>query len=158
MRRATDAAGDSRLGTLINVDTSAIVALIVKEPASAAVAAWYTGTRGVLVSAAWCVTEFASALGLKTHRAELDTKQALRAWARFEAMTANDLQLLPVESGDLHRAAQMTLDTASGLRAGDALHLACAERAGAGSIVTLDHNMAINARGLRIKPVALPTT
>ena len=50
---------------MIYVDTSVLVALIVPEPHSAAVARWYARSRAELVSAAWCVTEFASALGIK---------------------------------------------------------------------------------------------
>lgn len=52
-----------------------------------------------------------------------------------------------------HRAALMVLDAASALRAGDALHLACAEQAGAKGLATLDAVMARNAKGLGIKPV-----
>jgi len=140
---------------MIYVDTSALVALIVSEPGSATVAAWYSATRSELVSAAWCVTEFGSALGLKQRTAQLDAAQAQAAWERFERLVANDLRLLPVEATDFHRAAMLTLDAASGIRAGDALHLACAERAGAKALVTLDGVMAKNARRVRLKPVAL---
>jgi len=41
------------------------------------------------------------------------------------------------------------------LRAGDALHLACAEAAGAKHIATLDDVLARNAQRLKIKPVLL---
>lgn len=140
---------------MVYVDTSALVALIVNEPGSAAVAAWYSAIRSELVSAAWCVTEFGSALGLKQRAAQLDAAQAQSAWARFERLVANDLRLLPVETVDFHRAAMLTLDAPSGIRAGDALHLACAERAGAKSLVTLDAVMAKNAQRVKLKPVAL---
>ncbi len=46
------------------VDTSALVALIVNEPYSGAVERWYGRVKGELVSAAWCVTELASAATL----------------------------------------------------------------------------------------------
>lgn len=140
---------------MIYVDTSALVALIVNEPRSAAVATWYSAVRSELVSAAWCVTEFGSALGLKQRTAQLDTTQAQNAWERFERLVANDLRLLPVETVDFHRAAMLTLDAVSGIRAGDALHLACAERAGAKGLVTLDAVMAKNAQRVKVKPVAL---
>ena len=140
---------------MIYVDTSALVALIVNEPGSAAVAAWYAATRSELVSAAWCVTEFGSALGLKQRTAQLDAGQAQAAWQRFERLVTNDLRLLPVEPADFHRAALLTLDATSGMRAGDALHLACAERAGAKNLLTLDHVMAGNAARVRLKLVAL---
>jgi uncharacterized protein len=140
---------------MVYVDTSALVALIVNEPGSAAVAAWYASTKSELVSAAWCVTEFGSALGMKQRTAQLDAAQAQQAWERFQRLVAGDLRLLSVEPVDFHRAARLTLDGASGIRAGDALHLACAERAGAKSLATLDKVMAGNAARVKIKPVAL---
>ena len=47
------------------------------------------------------------------------------------------------------------LDAASALRAGDALHLACAEAAGAKHMATLDDTLGRNARRLKMKLVAL---
>lgn len=140
---------------MVYVDTSALVALIVNETGSDAVAAWYETAKGELVSAAWCVTEFGSALALKQRTAQLDAGQAGSAWAWFERLVANDVRLLPVDTVDFHRAAMLTLDAASGLRAADALHLACAERAGARGLVTLDAVMARNARRVKLRPVTL---
>lgn len=138
---------------MVYVDTSALVALIVNETGSAAVARWYAGTKAELVSAAWCVPEFASALGIKQRTGQLDAAQAREAWERFVRLVANDLKLLPVEPADFHRAAVMALDAGSALRAGDALHLACAQHADAKSVATLDAVMARNAQRLKIKPV-----
>ena len=56
------------------------------------------------------------------------------------------------------RAAELVLDAASALRAGDALHLACAEAAGAKHIATLADVLSRNAQRLKIKPVALRST
>lgn len=140
---------------MIYLDTSTIVALIVNEPSSAGVATWYASTSGELVSAAWCVTEFGSALGMKQRTGQLDVAQARAAWERFERLIANDVRLMPVEPHDFHRAAQLTLNAASGIRAGDALHLACAERAGAKGLATLDAVMARNAKQLKLKAVPL---
>ena len=66
---------------------------------------------------------------------------------------ANDLKLLPLVSADFHRAATLTLDAASPLRAGDALHLACALQAGAKSIATLDDVLLRSAQRLKVKAV-----
>jgi predicted nucleic acid-binding protein len=140
---------------MVYVDTSALVALIVNEPGSASVAAWYLAAKNELVSATWCVTEFGSALGLKQRTGQLDAGQARAAWQRFERLVASDVRLLPVETVDFHRAAMLTLDAESGIRAADALHLACAERAGARGLATLDGVMAKNARRVRLKPVSL---
>ena len=140
---------------MLYVDTSALVALIVPEPGSAAVARWYGCATDELASAVWCVTEFASALGIKQRTGQLSATQAQQAWQRFEQLTTHDLTLLPVTPGHFHRAALLTLDAATALRAGDALHLACAEQAGAGAMVTLDSVLARNAQRLNITPVDL---
>lgn len=138
---------------MIYFDTSALVALIVNEPSSVSVATWYARAKGDLVSAVWCVTEFASALGIKQRTGQIDRAQAETAWANFGRLAANDLQLLPLEAAHFHRAATLVLDASSSLRAGDALHLACAQLAGAKSIATLDDVMARTAMRLKIKPV-----
>ena len=139
---------------MVYVDTSALAALIVNEPHSAAVAGWYAASEDQLVSAAWCVPEFASALGIKQRTGQLDAAQAQQAGERFERLAAHDLQLLPVAMEQFHRAAVMVLDAASALRAGDALHLAGAELTGANGLVTLDAVMARSAQRLKIEPVA----
>lgn len=138
---------------MVHVDTSALVALIVKEPGSAAVARWYAASKAERVSAAGCVPEFASALGIKQRTGQLDAQQVQQAWERFGRLAANDLQLLPVTLEQYHRAAVVCLDAASAWRAGEALRLACAELAGAKGLATLDTVMARNAQRLKIKPL-----
>lgn len=139
---------------MVYVDTSVLVPLFVKEPASAAVWLWYGRLKADLVSTAWCVTEFASALGIKQRTAQIDAEQAVSAWSRFERLVGADLRLLPVEPVHFHRAAELVLDPATSLRAGDALHLACAEAAGARSMATLDDVLGRNAQRLKIQLVA----
>jgi predicted nucleic acid-binding protein len=139
--------------TVVYVDTSVLVALIVPEPHSAAVARWYGRTRAELVSAAWCVTEFASALGIKQRTGQIDVPQAQEAWQRFGRLMANDLALLPLVAANFQRAAVFALDALTALRAGDALHLACAEQAGARNMATLDTVLGRNAQRLKIKPI-----
>lgn len=140
---------------MVYVDTSVLVPLFLSEPHSAAAAAWYAKETAELVAAAWCIPEFASALGIKQRTGAIDAPQAKDAWARFERMAAADLRLLPVEPVHFHRAAELVMDAASGLRAGDALHLACAEAAGAKHMATLDDVLGKNAQRLKIKPIAL---
>jgi len=140
---------------MIYVDTSVLVALCTHETKSAAVSRWYAKCTQELVSAAWCVTEFASALGLKQRTKQLTPEEATAAWGLFESLCVNDLQLLPVEPELFNRAALLTLDASSGLRAGDALHLACALQAKVKRIATLDSGFAVNAKRLKLKTVAL---
>ncbi len=140
---------------MLYVDTSVLVALCTKEGKTADVVKWYANCTRELASAAWCVTEFASAMGLKQRTGQLTEEQAQTAWMQFERMCANDLQLLPVEVMTFHRAAMLTMDAAAGLRAGDALHLACAMEAKAQGMVTLDAVLARSAKRFKVKPVAI---
>jgi len=140
---------------MLYVDTSVLVALCTNEGKTVDVVKWYADCAQELASAAWCVTEFASVMGLKQRTGQLTEEQAQTAWLQFERMCANDLQLLPVEVMTFHRAAMLTMDASAGLRAGDALHLACAMEAKAQGIVTLDAVLAKNAKRFKMKPVAI---
>lgn len=138
---------------MVYVDTSVLVALCVNEPKSAVVAKWYAACSEELSSAVWCVTEFASALGIKQRTAQITGEQGAVAWQAFERLCAGDLQLLPVDPATFHRAAVLTLDATTGLRAGDALHLAVALEAKVKSMATLDDVLARNAKRMKIKPL-----
>ena len=140
---------------MLYVDTSVLVALCTNEAKTVDVVNWYAACTDELASAAWCVTEFASALGIKQRTGQLTESQAQAAWVKFERMCANDLQLLPVEATTFHKAAMLTMNVAEGLRAGDALHLACAMQAKAAGMVTLDVVLAKNAKRHKLKPVSV---
>ena len=140
---------------MLYVDTSVLVALCTHEAKTAQAHKWYASCTDEIASAAWCITEFASALGIKQRTGQLTADQAHTAWAHFERMCANDLQLLPVESGHFNQAAMLCKNVSGALRAGDALHLACAIEARATSLITLDSVMAKNAKRLKLKSVTL---
>lgn len=136
---------------MVYVDTSVLVALHLNEPKSADVSRWYGTCADELMSAMWCVTEFASALGIKQRAGQITEAEAQAAWQRFERLCACDLQLLPVEPATFHRAAVLTLDATTGLRAGDSLHLAVALETKTKSMATLDDVLAKNAKRLKLK-------
>lgn len=140
---------------MLYVDTSVLVALCTHEAKTADVVKWYANCTDELASAAWCVTEFASAMGLKQRTGQLTESQAQTAWLQFERICANDLELLPVDAMTFHKAAVLTMDASAGLRAGDALHLACAMDAKAKGLVTLDAVLAKNAKRVKVNPVAI---
>lgn len=138
---------------MIYVDTGVLVALCVHERMTAAVSSWYASVRDELISGAWCVTEFASALGIKRRSGQMSEDQSAFAWRSFERMCASDLQLTPIEPPVFHHAAVLTLDASTGLRAGDALHLATALDCKAKTIATLDTVLAANSKKKKIRLV-----
>lgn len=140
---------------MLYVDTSVLVALCTNEAKTIEVVRWYENCTDELASAAWCVTEFASAMGLKQRTGQLSEEQAQAAWMQFERVCANDLQLLPVEIMTFHKAAVLTMKSATGLRAGDALHLACAMQAKAKGMVSLDVVLAKNAQNHKIPSITI---
>ena len=140
---------------MLYVDTSVLVALCTHEAKTTDVVRWYASCTDELASAAWCVTEFASAMGLKQRTGQLDEVQAQSAWMQLERICANDLMLLPVEPKTFHKAAVLTMQSATGLRAGDALHLACAMEAKAKGMVTLDAVLGKNAQHHKIPSVPI---
>jgi predicted nucleic acid-binding protein len=140
---------------MIYVDTSVIVPLCVLEPKSASVAAWYEACEARLVSAFWCATEFASALAIKQRTKQLTKPEAQSCWKSFERLCAGDLELLPLETAHFFDAAARTRNATSGLRSGDALHLAVAVGSGVKTMATLDKILAVNAKRAKLKLVAL---
>ena len=130
----------------VYVDTSALVALVTAEPRSAALRAWMHRHADVaLVSADWCVPEVASALSIKVRTGQLGAGIADEAWSEFGAACDGLLDLRPVAPADFSFAAQMCRGVPSGLRAGDALHLAVALRTDCDSMLGFDATLNRNA-------------
>ena len=137
----------------VYLDTSAAVALFVPEPRTPAIAAWFAANGDPLVAADWIVTELASALAIKERRGDLGAEQAAAVWQEFSAFCGTGLRLVPVTRAAFAAAAELVRDARSGLRAGDALHLAVAREVGATEIATLDGTLAANAETKGIRPV-----
>ena len=129
----------------IYVDVSVWIALLTNEASSLALKSWLEGETGVLLTSRWSVVELSSALSIKVRRTELLQEQALALAGHFDALVSSQVRLLPVASADYDHAAAMCRNAASGLRAGDALHLAVAARARASHLMTLDKVMNLNA-------------
>ncbi len=138
------------------VDTSVLVALLTLEPGTAAVKEWFSALDEVPVAADWCVTEVASALAIKVRTGQLTPTQAERARTVFHSFAHGGLRLAAVSRAAFREAADLASDHTSGLRAGDALHLAVAREIGTRSVATLDDKMGDNARrlGLELEVIA----
>ena len=137
------------------LDTSALVALFVSETHSHSMATWLQQSTDRLMSSIWCVTEFASALGIKQRTLQLGATEASAIWSRFERFSRRDLTLIQPKIKQYSHAAKLALDATSGLRAGDAMHLTIALDVKADKLLTLDQLMAKNAVRLNIPLVMI---
>ena len=140
---------------MIYFDTSVAVSLLVPEPRTADVKAWFAGLDGILVSSDWLLSEFASAIAIKVRSRELTDGDARSVRREFEALTVSGLRIVPVSRAAFREAAGLAAQHKHGLRAGDALHLAVALEAGAKSIATLDGVMVANALRLKMRPESI---
>jgi uncharacterized protein len=127
---------------MLYVDTSVLVASIVEEPKSTDVRKWLGhADPEELVISDWVVSEFSSALSVKVRTGQIDIEQRKLALTAFSTLVNDSANVLPIISGHFRMAARYADNHRSGLRAGDALHLAIAEYYGA-SVHTLDVTLA----------------
>lgn len=139
----------------VYVDTSVWCAFCFNESETPGAVRWLanadldrTGT------AVWTQTEFASAVGLKLRAKGLPARKVAQAHAAFEQAFDMTLQLNVIRE-DFEAAARLCKDARSGLRAGDALHLAVAMRHGCSGLASLDAVMNQNAKRLGLKLVEM---
>ena len=129
------------------LDTSLLVPLYALESRTTDAQNWMAGLEGqVLAVSLWCVTEFSSVLALKARRGELGQDGLLIAESEFRQFVAGRATVLTVADKDFYRASELCL-SGVGLRSGDALHLAIAERHGL-TVCTLDLGMSTAALAL----------
>jgi len=120
------------------IDTSVWVAALCHEAFTVRAQGWLEKqAAGALHVSGWVQAEFASALSLKQRCGQLDAAQAAIAMTLFSATLEQACSRVAVEEADFALAARLVADPASGLRAGDALHLAMAARQGL-ALVTFD--------------------
>jgi uncharacterized protein len=141
---------------MVYVDSCVLVAMCTEEAKSKAIEKWYDGVKqSKLISSAWTFTEFASALGIKERTGQITSKESKSAWKIFEAISNNDIELLPIDNKVFYSAGLLVLDSSSKLRSGDALHLAAAKHFKVKLLVTLDKILEENATRLKIKTLTL---
>ncbi|MGR8934276.1 MAG: type II toxin-antitoxin system VapC family toxin [Gammaproteobacteria bacterium] len=122
-------------------DTSVLLALFLNEVKTADAWNWLDeNSTGRIYYSDWTLTEFSSALGIKTRMNALDSDtrahviNSLRQFISIRLLCVHPVAL------DFQRAAELCDDWKRGLRAGDALHLAIAERHGL-TVCTLDQGL-----------------
>lgn len=110
------------------LDTSVLVSALTNEPRSAEVYEWLSALSAPLFTSDWVSTEFAAALAMKVRSGTLSQAKQAATQSRLDKLFASSFDTLPIASRDFVRAAELAQVARAGLRAGDALHLALAER------------------------------
>jgi uncharacterized protein len=123
-------------------DTSFLVPLILPETTSDEIAAFFGRLPAQESTIShWTRVEFSSLLAREVRMGELDVRAAARADARFEAMVEESFSVLLPNAADFSLAKRYLGRFETGLRAGDALHLAVASNHRAEVIYTLEGRM-----------------
>lgn len=140
---------------MIYLDTSVIVALCVRERASDHVEAALVSVGDALMISEWTRVEIVGAIGIKVRTRELKEPIARRALADYYEAVEPGLQIVTPSREDYILASDYLQTFASGLRSGDALHLAVAANRQVARLLTLDKRF-IEATQRTGLPVQLP--
>jgi hypothetical protein len=124
---------------MIYLDTSFVAPLVIAEDTSDAVEALVRRIKaGELATSLWTQVELASLVARKLRMGELSESQAEAVRDEFERLLDESFDLVMPAAADFAAAAKFLGVPKTGLRAGDALHLAIAALHGARKILTLD--------------------
>ncbi|QKK27416.1 type II toxin-antitoxin system VapC family toxin [Rhizobium hidalgonense] len=124
------------------IDTSVLVAAWTIESRTEDAQKWLAefAAEEMAVSG-WTITEFSSAIALKTRNGQIDPADGGKALIMFKELCSTTFELLSISRAYFMDAARMTDQFEIGFRAGDALHLAIAISSDA-TLITLDKGLA----------------
>ncbi len=124
------------------VDTCVLLSLFFRDTGTRAALAWLEAAGSeTITTSPWARTEFASAAGIMARRRDITAELHHEGLARFGRFVDTRLAMEPVVSADFDRATGWISNYDTGLRAGDALHLAVCARINA-RLCTADETMA----------------
>ena len=127
---------------MLYFDTSFLAPLILRETTSDKIAAFVRRLPAPeLAVSQWTRVEFSSLIAREVRMGGLDVQAAARADARFEAMVDESFSVLLPAAEDFDLAKRYLGTFKTGLRAGDALHLAVASNHRAAVIYSLDKTL-----------------
>ena len=123
---------------MLYFDTSFLAPLILPEANSDQIAAFVRRLPAEEFAVShWTRVEFSSLIGREVRMGSLDAQAAARADARFEAMVDESFTILLPNADDFSLAKRYLGQFETGLRAGDAFHLADANNYRAAVIYSL---------------------
>lgn len=126
---------------MLYLDTCLLIPLFVPEAASDKVRDFFAENAAQpLAISTWTQTEFFSAISLKVRTAQISRDQADTALRAFQEIADESLTIFLPSGKAYKHSLELLTNFDSGLRAGDALHLAIAREHHA-ILVTLDQLM-----------------
>lgn len=127
---------------MLYIDTSFVTPLFLQEPTSTKIERFIRlQPAGDLAISHWSRVELSSLLAREVRMGGLDPQVALDADTEFEAVVKESFVVLLPTLEDFDLSKQYLQRYATGLRAGDALHLAVATNRGATRIYSLDKTL-----------------
>ena len=136
---------------MLYLDTSVVASLVLNDAHSTTVRKWFERKRREQFAISdWTRVEFAGAVARLERMAQLDRSQADAARAVFRDEVESAMEVLRLGQADFALAVDLLAVPATGLRAGDALHLAIVHNAAVPGFETLDEGLARSAKLLKI--------
>ncbi len=124
---------------MVYLDTSFVAPLVIAEDSSDAVEAFVLNVKpGELATSMWTQVELSSLVSRKVRMGELSDSKAELVRREFDRVLGESFEMLAPTAADFAAAAKYLEIPKTGLRAGDALHLAVAANHRAKRILTLD--------------------
>jgi len=124
---------------MVYLDTSFVAPLVIAEDSSDAVEAYVLKVKpGDLTTSMWTQVELSSLVSRKVRMGELSDSKAEVVRREFDRVLGESFEMLAPTAADFAAAAKYLEIPKTGLRAGDALHLAIAANHRAKRILTLD--------------------
>ena len=127
---------------MIYFDTSFLAPIFQPEDTSRDIENFFNDLpTGSLTTSQWTMLEFSSLIARKVRMGLLPDSDAKWVDTQFELAIRDSFNLLSATTADFDLAKRQVLQFETGLRAGDALHLAIAKNNRATAIYTLDKAM-----------------
>lgn len=136
---------------MLYLDTSFVAPLVLNEDTSSQIETYLAKqAAGTLAISQWTQLEFGSLVAREVRMKHFSTPTGKAIIAEFEALTQESCHVWLPSAADYELARIFVAHFDSGLRGGDALHLAIAKNQGADKILTLDINLLKAAKLLKI--------
>jgi predicted nucleic acid-binding protein len=133
------------------LDTSFLAPFYIQEATSESVEGiLLTLPSQALAISNWTIVEFASLLARRVRMGELGSELMQAIMQAFRDDVSQSYHVFEVTAADFNLATELILQWKSGLRAGDALHLAIAQNSQVDNFLSLDRGLIDAAQQLRI--------